>query len=116
MKMDIADIGPRLVKITLTGRLDTPGVDGIETRFLATLVPNANNAVIDMSQVDFISSMGIRMLVSAARSLKMRQAALSLFGIQDQVNQVLELVAINQMIHIRPTEAEALAAVTPSVA
>jgi len=116
MKMDIADIGPRLVKITLAGRLDTPGVDGIETRFLATLVPNANNAVIDMSQVDFISSMGIRMLVSAARSLKMRQAALSLFGIQEQVNQVLELVAINQMIHICPSESEALAAVTPSVA
>ena len=116
MKMDIADIGPRLVKITLTGRLDTPGVDGIETRFLATLVPNANNAVIDMSQVDFISSMGIRMLVSAARSLKMRQAALSLFGVQEQVNQVLELVAINQMIAICTSEAEAQSAVAPSVA
>src|SRR5215813_5621009 len=116
MKMEIVEIGPRLVKITLIGRLDTPGVDGIETRFLANLVPNANNAVIDMSQVDFISSMGIRMLVSAARSLKMRQAALSLFGVQEQVNQVLDLVAINQMIAICSSEAEAQSAVAPSVA
>src|SRR5215467_7558865 len=116
MKMEIVEIGPRLVKITLTGRLDTPGVDGIETRFLATLVPNANNAVIDMSQVEFISSMGIRMLVSAARSLKMRQAALSLFGVQDQVNQVLELVAIGQMIRVCQSESEAQTAVSSSAA
>jgi len=116
MKMESVDLGPRLVKITLAGRLDTPGVDSIETRFIATLVPNANNAVIDMSQVDFISSMGIRMLVSAARSLKMRQAALSLFGVQDQVNQVLELVAIGQMIPVCKSEGEAQMAVSPSVA
>jgi len=116
MKMESVDLGPRLVKITLAGRLDTPGVDSIETRFIATLVPNANNAVIDMSQVDFISSMGIRMLVSAARSLKMRQAALSLFGVQDQVNQVLELVSIGQMIRVCDSESEAQRAVGPSAA
>jgi anti-anti-sigma factor len=114
--MESVDLGPRLVKITFTGRLDTPGVDSIETRFIATLVPNAKNAVIDMSQVDFISSMGIRMLVSAARSLKMRQAALSLFGVQDQVNQVLELVSIGQMIRVCKSESEAQMAVSPSVA
>ena len=116
MEMESVDLGPRLVKITFTGRLDTPGVDSIETRFIATLVPNAKNAVIDMSQVDFISSMGIRMLVSAARSLKMRQAALSLFGVQDQVNQVLELVSIGQMIRVCKSESEAQMAVSPSVA
>src|SRR5262252_175473 len=116
MNMQIAPLAERHVKITLAGRLDTPGADSIETRFLASLIPDANNAIIDMSQVDFISSMGIRMLVSAARSLKMRQAALSLFGVQEQVNQVLELVAINQMIAICASEAEAQSAVAPSVA
>ena len=69
-----------------------------------------------MSQVDFISSMGIRMLVSAARSLKMRQAALSLFGVQDQVNQVLEQVSIGQMIRVCKSEGEAQTAVSSSVA
>jgi anti-anti-sigma factor len=115
MKMETVDVGPKLVKILLAGRLDTPGVDSIETRFIATLVPNANNAIVDLSQVDFISSMGIRMLLSAARSLKMRRAALSVFGVQDPVNQILEQVALNQMIPVCGTEAEALAAVSPSV-
>lgn len=115
MKMELAELAPRLVKVTLVGRLDTPGVDRIETRFIAALVPGANNAVIDMSQVDFISSMGIRMLLSAARSLKMRQAGLSLFGVRDQVNQILEQVSITQMIPVCASEAEAQSAVTSAV-
>ena len=115
MNMQIAPLAERHVKVTLAGRLDTPGADSIETRFLASLIPDANNAIIDMSQVDFISSMGIRMLVSAARSLKMRKAALSLFGAQEQVNQILEQVSINQMIRVCGSEAEAQAAVSPSV-
>jgi anti-anti-sigma factor len=110
MYMDISPLADKLVKVTLVGQLDTPGADSIETRFLASLVPNANNAIIDMSGVDFISSMGIRMLVAAARGLKMRQAVLAMYGVQAQVNQVLELVAINQMIPVCSTEAEAQAA------
>ena len=113
--MQLAELAPRLMKVTLVGRLDTPGVDRIEARFLAALVPTADNAIVDMSQVDFISSMGIRMLLSAARSLKMRQAALSLFNVQDQVNQILEQVSIRQMIPVCRSEAEAQSAVTSPV-
>jgi anti-anti-sigma factor len=112
MTMELAELASRLMKVTFVGRLDTPGVDRIETRFLAALVPSANSAIIDMSQVDFISSMGIRMLLSAARSLKMRRAGLSLFGVQDQVNQILEQVSISQLIPVCKSEAEAQDAVT----
>ena len=86
MKMQITPLGERHVKVVLEGRLDTPGVDSIETRFLASLVPAASNAILDMSQVDFVSSLGIRMLVSAARSLKLRQATLAMYGVQGQVH------------------------------
>ena len=80
----------------------------------ARLRPGDHHEIV--SQVDFISSMGIRMLVSAARSLKMRQAVLALYGVQEQVNQVLELVAIHQIIPVCRTEAEAQAAVGLRVA
>ena len=111
MHMDVSPIGDRLLRVTLTGRLDTPGVDRIETRFIAALVPGGNSAVVDLSQVDFVASMGIRMLVSAARSLRSKQAALALYGVQDRVNQVFELVALQKVIPVCPTETEALAAV-----
>jgi anti-anti-sigma factor len=112
--MDISPIRERLVKVTLTGRLDSPGVDRIETTFLASLVPGIN-AIIDLSHVDFVASLGIRMIVSAARSLGTRQATLALYGAQEQVRQVLEIVALGKIIAICSTEAEALAAVGASL-
>jgi anti-anti-sigma factor len=113
MQMDIRPLGERLVRITLTGRLDTSGVDRIETRLIAALVPGANNAVLDLSQVEFIASMGIRMLIAAARTLKTRQAVLAICGAQDQVRQVFDTVALSQVIPIYSTEAEALLTLAP---
>ena len=111
MEMEISPIREHLVKITLAGRLDTPGVNRVETRFLASLVPHGNSAIVDLSQVDFVSSLGIRMILSAARSLKIRHATLALYGVQEHVNQVFDIVSLRQIISICPTEAEALAAV-----
>jgi anti-anti-sigma factor len=114
MQMDVTPLGEHLVRIALEGRLDTSGVDRIETRFVASLVPGANNAIVDLSQLDFISSPGIRMFVSVARSLKLRRATLVMYGVQGQVSQAFELVSLQQIIPIRSTEADALTAITSS--
>ncbi len=109
--MDISPIRERLVKVTLAGRLDTPGVHRVETRFLASLVPDGNSAIVDLSQVNFVSSLGLRMIVSAARSLQKRQATLVVYGAQDQVTEIFDIVSLGQILSICSTEAEALAAV-----
>ena len=109
--MNVSRLGDRLVKVTLVGRLDASGVDRVETRFVAQIVPAGNNAIVDLSQVDFVASLGLRMLVSAAKSLKVRQAKLALFGVQPPVLQVFEAVALDKIIPICSEEADALAAV-----
>ena len=114
--MEIVSLGDRLVKIALTGRLDTQGVDQVETRFIAAIVPGANNAIIDLSQVDFVASMGIRMLIAAARSLKMRQARLAVYGATPQVTDVFEAVALQKIIPICATEDDALNSVAATQA
>ena len=66
MKMDISeDAG--VVKVGLVGRLDTPGVDAVETRLTAALVPRAARAIVDLSGVEFIGSLGLRMFITIAR-------------------------------------------------
>ena len=69
MDMDVTDLGNNTVKIALHGRLDTPGVDQIELRFSATIVPKGKNAIVDLSDVSFVASMGLRMFISVARSV-----------------------------------------------
>jgi len=111
MHIDVAPVAENVMRVTLAGRLDTPGVDRVETQFIAALVPEAHNAVIDLSGVDFVASMGIRMLVSAARSLKLRRARLAVFGVQSTVRNVFDAVALDKILPICATEADALAAV-----
>jgi anti-sigma B factor antagonist len=109
--MDITPLGERLVKIALAGRLDTQGVDRVETRFTSAIVAAGNSAIVDLSKVDFVTSLGIRLLVSTARNVKMRQAKLALFGASEQVGQVFETVFLQKIIPIYATEAEALASI-----
>ena len=112
MDMDVRTLGERLVKVTFTGRLDTLGVNRVETRFLGSIVPGGHNVIVDVSQVDFVASMGIRMLVSAARALRVKQATLAVYGAQDRVGEIFEIVSLRQIMSICSTEADAVAAVT----
>ena len=112
MEMEVVSLGDRLVRVNLVGRLDTKGVDRVETKFVSSLVPAGNNAVVDLSGVDFLGSMAIRMLISTARSLKARQAKLVLFGARPEVGQVFEAVGLNKIIDICAKEGDALALVS----
>ena len=102
--------GTRIVKIA--GRLDTAGVDAIETRFNALIVPGAKNVIVDLADVTFLASLGIRMLITTTRSLSRKGAKLVLYGATAAVNEILETTALHQIIPIAVTEHEALALAT----
>ena len=107
MQIEITEVGDDLRQVTLTGRLDTPGVLGIEPRFVTGLVPGGKNAIVDLSQVDFIASMGIRMFISVARNMKEHHAKLALYAPQPRVDEVLESAAFRQLGPVCKDAAEA---------
>lgn len=110
--MEVTELNDRLTRITLSGRLDTPGVDKVETLFVATVVPSGKSTIVDLSRVDFVASMGIRMFITVARSLRQRQATLALYGAQPMVNEVFENVSLRDLMPIVADETEAIAAVS----
>lgn len=112
MQMHISPVDERVVKVTLSGRLDTQGVDSIETEFVAALVSPAKHVVVDLSEVSFVASMGIRLLVSTAQRLKQERAILAIYGAPALVRQVFDAVSLHKILPICSTEAEAVAAVS----
>ncbi len=110
MEVHVEDAGVA-VAVRLSGRLDTNGVDAIENRFLASTVAGGRDAIVDLSGVDLITSMGVRMLIGAARAMGQRKTKLVLFGAQDFVREVLETSAVDAIIALAGNEAEALAIV-----
>lgn len=107
MDLQSDDLSPRVTRVTLNGRLDTLGVDQVEARFNAAAVSRGLDVLVDLSGVSFVSSMGIRMLVGAARALRLREARMVLCAAQPLVQETLQSMAIDSLIPLTQTEAEA---------
>ncbi len=110
MEMEFSDVGG-VTKAVLNGRMDSLSVGEVETRFISHVVPKEQSAIIDMTQVSFIASLGIRMLLGTARALDRYGARLALFGAHGDVMEIIETTALDELIPVVKTEAEAVAAV-----
>jgi anti-anti-sigma factor len=99
-----------VLSLVLIGRLDTPGVDQIETTLTAHLVPHGARAIVDLSQVTFVGSGGIRMFITIARTLARRGGRLALYGAQPLVAEVFATTSLNTIVPVRADAAAAAAA------
>lgn len=95
-------------RVALVGRLDTAGVDAVETRFGAVIVPNGKNTIVDLSEVTFLASMGIRMLISTTRALSRKGGKLVMYGAVPGVQDVIETAALTEIIPLAGNESDAL--------
>lgn len=107
MDIEVTPLTPTLNCLRLNGRLDAASVDQIEVRLNAAAVAPGKDLLVDLSQLSFIASMGIRLLITAARSLKAKGARMVLFGAQPLVREVLDHVALDQVVPIAEDEAQA---------
>jgi anti-anti-sigma factor len=107
--MDIqVSVHENLARVKLRGRLDTPGVDQIAFKFTSSVVPDGKHTVVDLSEVVFIASMGLRLFISIAKALKRQNARIVLFAPQSQVSEVFETVMLRDLVPVVADEAEAV--------
>jgi len=106
LKLTELDNGTR--KVSIHGRLDTSGVGSIETRFIAATASSGKNTIVDLSDVPYLTSMGIRMLIVAAKAAKGKNAKIVLFGVQGLVREVFDHVSLGHVIPIASDEKHAL--------
>ena len=111
MEMQTSNVGD-VTKVSLTGRLDTAGVSRIEGDFSAQIVPMGRPAIVDLSQVAFMASLGVRMLISTTRALSGKGGKLALYGANAAVTEIIETTSLDEIVPVAVTEAEAIALVT----
>ena len=99
-------------KVALVGRMDTAGVGAVELRFAAGIVPQGRSTMVDLTEVEFLASLGVRMLISTARALSGKGGKLALYGANAAVTEIIETTSLNDIVPVAVTEAEAIALVT----
>ena len=107
MDLQVEEMSGSLSCVRLAGRLDAAGADQVGLRFTAAGSAPGRHILIDLSQVSFVASMGIRLLIATARAARARGSMFVMFGAQELVHTVLVDAAIDQIIPLFATEAEA---------
>lgn len=83
--------------ITLKGRMDVAGAGAIDVRFAA--VTAANRAVIvDMSEVEYIASMGLRTLIMAAKSAASKRGRIVIARPSEMVATVIATAGVESLL------------------
>ena len=90
------DSGVHLIK--LSGRLDIVGNGQIETKFSGYCAVDKGRVVVDLTGVDFVASIGIRLLVVNAKALDGRGGRMVLLHPRPEVARVLEISGIPAII------------------
>ena len=108
MEFSIISEDKPFTHVKLSGRLDTGGVDAVEAEFVAATAASAKSAVVDMSEVDFMASMGIRMLVAAAKTLAGKGAKLVLLNPHEFVDETMKNADLYMLIPVAYSEDEAV--------
>ena len=96
-------------KVVLDGRLDIDGAAAVDLPM--NVIAGSRMAVlVDLQQVSFLGSMGLRALVMPARAIKSRGGKIVLFGPNEMVEKVLRASGIDTIIPVHHELQSALAA------
>jgi anti-anti-sigma factor len=97
MKLQYSELD-RIRVIKLIGELDILGVGEIETKFAGYCAGDGIRVLVDLSEVDYLASIGIRLLTLNAKSLASRRGRMVLLRPNASVKSVLEITGISSII------------------
>lgn len=103
------DLGGGITRVTLTGAFDIAGAADVDMPF-AVLSGRHDRVVVDLTGVDFLASIGVRVLVKAARTIGNRGGRMVLVNPAPAARKVLVTTGVDQMVPIVEDEAAALEA------
>ena len=78
--------------ISPVGRLDTNSYPGLEERVELVLQEKPTALVFDMAALDYISSMGVRVIAKAQRAMKAYDGKVVLLNLQPQIQKVFDII------------------------
>ena len=78
--------------LTLSGSLDTSTCTALEQKTMELLAMHPKAIVLDMKELEYISSMGVRAVLKARKAMQAQSGKLALVNVQPGVRKVFEII------------------------
>lgn len=95
----------------LEGRIDAVSSVVLEKKLLECIAQERFKIVLDFIKVDYLSSAGMRLLLSMTKKFKSHEGHLALCSIHENVMEIIRMAGFERILSIYPLEKEAIAAV-----
>src|SRR5215468_2382102 len=102
--------------LALSGRLDTETSADLELALSDLQAAGANRFIIDLANIGYVSSAGLRVLLALAKQLDGGRGVLRLCSLNGSVQEVFDVAGFSRMFAIFPTRDAALGAAAPAIA
>ena len=96
--------------VTAEGRLDGIYSSAFANQVGELITGENPKILIDFTDIDFVTSAGLRALLVLVKKTKTTGGAFALCGINEQVREVLDISGFTAMFSIHPGRAEGIAA------
>jgi anti-anti-sigma factor len=103
--------GDGIAYLRVAGHVDALTAPQLEKEIVAALAAPGSRCIVDLAQVEYMSSAGLRLLVVGAKAAENTGGGFAVFALQSAVRKVLAAVGFFSCIPVFETESEALQAV-----
>ena len=90
----------RVDLVTLAGRIDSISASQLERELKSLLDNGRYKIVLELSGVSYLSSAGLRVMVSAVRESKKHRGDVRLANVSGRVAEVLKLAGLNAIFQV----------------
>ncbi len=95
--------------VKLEGRVDSETAPQLEAALTALLDANCKKIVINLKDVEFMSSAGLRAMVAAYQAAQNAGGSVRLAAVPESILSIMYTVGLNQMLLSYPSDQEAVA-------
>jgi anti-anti-sigma factor len=96
------------VVLVVSGRMDADSAPLFEEKCKACIAQGFTGLVVDLGELTYVSSMGLRSFISVTKALHEKQGALRLCRLKGLVKQVFEITGLLGMFRVYDTVEAAL--------
>jgi anti-sigma B factor antagonist len=108
MRLEVTERADDISQVALIGKLDISGLHEVDLKFHGVTAARKKPAVIDLTQLEYIASLGMGMLISCAQSLRRAGQPMILAGATGTVDTALRTAGIDQAIPMAASVDEAI--------
>jgi len=107
LNIDLETIENKVI-VRLTGRIDAVTVPALEKKLNTLIDENHIFLLLDFSKIDYLSSAGLRLLLSKTKKLKAKNGFFVLFSINEDILEIIKIAGFERVLNICSIEKDAL--------